>query len=354
MIAYLLKFGLFCALLLYYFGSKSHEKNYLWEIEGSPPSYLFGTMHVPYTLLWDAIPENTMRAFNNTQSLYLEFEFNEANTLAMRSCQKLPNNQTVSDILPHDIYLRLSSGMEYIHAKIEQWLTISQKNQGWTADKVFKMHFNGWETRQPIWTWIYLDRFSKTTIRSIEYPNLDTYLEDLGRQYGKFVAGIETVNEFCTLFSNIEESYVLHLLDRSLVRIENKFLEDEDDYIQQYRDGTLLGGLLIPDNGMSLKLPRIKRSYGSNSIKTGDLYGYRMAIEVNHYLHQQIVFRRNKIMSQRIMDLIRRDANTSFFFAFGTGHFIGDNSVVDMLQQKGVNITRVPWDKVIPVSKAEV
>ena len=143
MIAYLLKFGLFFTLLLYYFGSKSHEKNYLWEIEGSPPSYLFGTMHVPYNLLWDAIPENTMHAFNNTQSLYLEFEFNEENTLAMRSCQKLPNNQTVSDILPHDIYLRLSSGMEYIHAKIEQWLTISQKNQGWTADKIFKFYFDG-------------------------------------------------------------------------------------------------------------------------------------------------------------------------------------------------------------------
>ena len=157
MIAYFLKFGLFCTLLLAYFGSKSHTKNYLWEIEGNPPSYLFGTMHVPYTLLWDAIPENTMHAFNNTESLYLEIETNEENVLAMNSCQQLPNNQTVADILPHDLYLRLFSGMEFIHAKFEEWLTISQKNKGWTADRIFKFYFDGWETRQPIWTWINLD-----------------------------------------------------------------------------------------------------------------------------------------------------------------------------------------------------
>ena len=63
MLHYFLKFGLFFTLLLKYFGSKSQEKNYLWEIEGNPPSYLFGTMHVPYNLLWDALPENTMQAF---------------------------------------------------------------------------------------------------------------------------------------------------------------------------------------------------------------------------------------------------------------------------------------------------
>ena len=157
-----------------------------------------------------------------------------------------------------------------------------------------------------------------------------------------------------SIFDNIKESYVLHLLDRSLGRIENELLDDRDDYIQQYRDGTLLGSLFIPGNGISMKSPRIKRSGGSNSIKTGPIYDYMMAMEVNHYLDQEINIKRNLVMSQRIMDLIKSDTNTSFFFAFGAGHFIGDNSVVDMLQQKGVNITRVPRDRVIPQSKAQV
>ena len=104
----------------------------------------------------------------------------------------------------------------------------------------------------------------------------------------------------------------------------------------------------MPDKG------RIRPSNGSQSIKTGPINDYIMAMDVRHYLDQEIFFKRNLIMSQRIMDLIRSDANTSFFFAFGAGHFIGDNSVVDLLKQKGLNIIRVPWDGVIPVSKALV
>ena len=183
---------------------------------------------------------------------------------------------------------------------------------------------------------------------------MDSYLRYLGRTFGKFVGGIETVNDRCTLVKNIKESYVLHLIDRSLDLVEKRLMNDEYDFIQQYRDGTLLGSLFIPGNGISMKSPRIKRSGGSNSIKTGPIYDYMMAMEVNHYLDQEINIKRNLVMSQRIMDLIKSDTNTSFFFAFGAGHFIGDNSVVDMLQQKGANITRVPWDRVIPVSKAQV
>ena len=168
MIAYFLKkFGLLCALLLHFSGSTSHGNSYLWEIEGNPPSYLFGTMHVPYNLLLDAIPENTWQAFNKTQSLYLETNFDVENHLAMKSCQQLPNNQTVSDILPRDTYLTLLSSMEYVHAKFEELLTSSQKNQGLTADKLFKLYFDGWETRQPTWTFIHLVHFTKANIRSI-------------------------------------------------------------------------------------------------------------------------------------------------------------------------------------------
>ena len=327
MINYLLKkFGLFCALFLDCCGSKSHGNNYLWEIEGNPPSYLFGPFHVPYPLLWNAIPENMMQAFNNTQSLYLEIDNNEEIKSAMKSCQQLPNNQTVYDILPHDVYLRLLSHMKYVHAKFEELLTSSQKNKGWTGDHLFKMYFDGWETREPIWTSMHLASITKTIIRSIEYPVLDSYLEVLGRYYAKFVGGIETVNDRCAVFKNIKQSYVLHILDKIFELIENRKLESwVDNFLQQYRDGTLSRSMSIPG----------------------------MTMEVNHYIEQQFQFRRNLIMSQRIIDLIQSDPNNSFFFAFGNGHFIGDNSVIDMLRQKGVNITRVPRDRVIPQSKTQ-
>ena len=55
-------------------------------------------------------------------------------------------------------------------------------------------------------------------------------------------------------------------------------------------------------------------------------------------------------MTERIMDLIQRDNGSPFFFAIGAAHLVGNNSVVDMLQQKGVTTERVTArDRIIPV-----
>ena len=39
------------------------EASYLWRINTRPPSYLFGTIHVPVKMVWDAIPDNAKIAF---------------------------------------------------------------------------------------------------------------------------------------------------------------------------------------------------------------------------------------------------------------------------------------------------
>ena len=41
----------------------SGEASYLWRINTAPPSYLFGTIHVPIEMVWDAIPDNAKLAF---------------------------------------------------------------------------------------------------------------------------------------------------------------------------------------------------------------------------------------------------------------------------------------------------
>ena len=43
---------------------------YLWRIEGSPPSYLYGTIHIPFDLIWPAAPTNTKEAFEVIFSFY--------------------------------------------------------------------------------------------------------------------------------------------------------------------------------------------------------------------------------------------------------------------------------------------
>ena len=76
----------------------------------------------------------------------------------------------------------------------------------------------------------------------------------------------------------------------------------------------------------------------------------KMATDIDTYLRYHIIFKRNKIMTERIMELIENHRNNSFFFAFGVGHFIGENSVIDMLQEKGRSTVRVSRYKKIPKS----
>ena len=51
--------------------------SFLWQIEGAKgvPSYFFGTIHVPYTRVWDAIPNNTKAAFDAASQVNLILKF---------------------------------------------------------------------------------------------------------------------------------------------------------------------------------------------------------------------------------------------------------------------------------------
>ena len=39
------------------------DETFLWRIDTQPPSYFFGTIHVPYTRVWDAVSDNAKKAF---------------------------------------------------------------------------------------------------------------------------------------------------------------------------------------------------------------------------------------------------------------------------------------------------
>ncbi|TWW66601.1 Metalloprotease TIKI1 [Takifugu flavidus] len=42
---------------------QSDLNSFLWTIRREPPAYFYGTIHVPYTRVWDFIPENSKQNF---------------------------------------------------------------------------------------------------------------------------------------------------------------------------------------------------------------------------------------------------------------------------------------------------
>ncbi|CAF1221103.1 unnamed protein product [Rotaria sp. Silwood1] len=46
----------------------------LWRIETSPPSYIFGTIHIPYSLVWPYVPKEVRKAFMSSTHYYAEID----------------------------------------------------------------------------------------------------------------------------------------------------------------------------------------------------------------------------------------------------------------------------------------
>lgn len=60
-------------------------------VKRDPPSYFFGTIHVPYTRVWEHIPNNTKRAFRLSDNVFFELDLTDPYTVsALTTCQLLP------------------------------------------------------------------------------------------------------------------------------------------------------------------------------------------------------------------------------------------------------------------------
>ena len=86
-------------------GQPTRKKStYLWKINSTPPSYLFGTIHIPYTLVWDSVSEDVKTAFNSARQAYFELGDEDPDA----SCAMLPPGQNISEVsalIYHMIYM---------------------------------------------------------------------------------------------------------------------------------------------------------------------------------------------------------------------------------------------------------
>ena len=286
-----------------------------------------------------------MEAFNNSQQIYLELDMDEKTLTTLSICEKLPDGAKVVEVLPKQLYLKWKSYLEYLHTKIASWITPRQKSQGLTADIIFSWLFENWETRRPIWTLLKTQMVIETYITSIEYLQLDTYLAEIGRRFGKIVGGIEHVEDTCSILNNLNDSQVLFILNKAM-ELDHGVLthistEDLSDLISRYRSGIISPAYFSQKFGFFPQIANSKNKTNHGSILIHNEEERKLAADIHAYLRDHIIFERNKVMADRIIKLIQNNPDTSFFFAFGVGHFIGQNSVVDLIRERNIRIERL-------------
>ncbi|XP_067171767.1 metalloprotease TIKI1 isoform X1 [Apteryx mantelli] len=276
-------------------GKQSELNSFLWTIKRDPPSYFFGTIHVPYTRVWDFIPENSKKAFQQSHIVYFELDLTDPYTIsALTSCQLLPQGENLQDVLPRDIYRRLKRHLEYVKLMMPSWMTPDQRGKGLYADYLFNAIAGNWERKRPVWVMLMVNSLTEVDIKSRGVPVLDLYLAQEAERLRKQTGAVEKVEEQCHPLNGLNFSQV--------------------------------------PNFINATLPPHERV---------------TAQEIDSYFRQELIYKRNERMGRRVKDLLEEYPDKSFFFAFGAGHFMGNNTVIDVLRREGYEVEHTPAGQAI-------
>lgn len=184
-------------------------RSFLWTVKRDPPSYLFGTIHVPYTRVWGHIPDNVKEAFQQSENTFFELDLtNPFTMMSLANCQLLPHGENLSTILPQDIYTRLKDHLSYIREQMPTWVTDDQKDKGLYGEYLFDIIAGNWERKRPIWVMLLVNSLTESDIKSRESPVLDLYLAQEAVRLRKTTGAVEKVEEQCVPLNDLSFSQV--------------------------------------------------------------------------------------------------------------------------------------------------
>ena len=192
---------------------QSQLNSFLWTVKREPPSYFFGTIHVPYTRVWQYIPENTKEAFHRAEEVYFELDLTDPYTVsALANCQLIPQGEHLSNVIPRDMFRRLKRHLEYIKDVMPTWMTDDQRMRGLNADYLFNAITENWERKRPVWVMLMVNSLTEADIRTRDIPVLDLYFAREAERMGKGTGAVERVEEQCVPLNELNFSQVCNLV----------------------------------------------------------------------------------------------------------------------------------------------
>ena len=256
---------------------KDKKKTLLWEIrrEGAPgPSFLFGTMHV-----------QDQRAFTFLQQAYekigecglmaLEFDLGEAPTGMDPAMVRLPEGVSLTQLISPKKFQKIRKVFR----------------------KVAGLDLNNLQSFSPMM----VSNIINERILSQDMPvSLDEHLWKYAESLGKPIVGIESYREQLDILQQIPLEYQVQAL------------VEMGQHIGRHRR----------------QLLRMAEIY-----QEGDIFKlYRSARRSASGLRELLLYRRNRIMAGRIVELAEQHR---LFCAIGAGHLAGGKGVLRYLKREG-------------------
>ncbi|XP_037070666.1 metalloprotease TIKI1-like [Pollicipes pollicipes] len=330
-----------------YCDKQTRQSSFLWRINTSPPSYFFGTIHVPYDRVWSHIPDNVKRAFHLSDAVFFELDLTNSETVsALTKCQLLPRGSRLDQLLPSDIYRRLQKHLDYVRHMMPLWMTADQRGRGLYADYLFNAITGNWQQKRPVWVMLMVNTLTESDVRSRGVPVLDLYLALEAEKRNKRTGAVERVEEQCLPLNGLGMPQVVFALNQTLNQHENIRAGQgappytTEDLIKHYNCGDLDEVIFRRDSSQIppsvFQVPPLRATVPASSAADSIT-----ARTIDRYFRDELIYKRNRRMGERILELLWTHPHTSFFFAFGAGHFLGNFTVLEVLRQAGYKVTKV-------------
>lgn len=279
---------------LYSAAQQTSSKTLLWRITGKglqKPSYLYGTMHLKDRRLF-FFGDSVYKSIEASQGFAMELDPNEMMDSVFSKMGEADTTSLLRKLLDEKKFKSVSKKLE--------------KKFGMPADKISRKQLIN---ERENW---YYNVHKSDDMKSV----VDMYLYDIAHKQGKWVGGIEDVNDQMGIQDELGKE----------VNISEYVDDDNTDKRKDYLEKMVT---IYTDQDID-KLDELFS--GSQLQKTRDL----------------LLVHRNIKMSQR-MDSIAHIRNS--FFAVGAAHLPGETGLIKLLQSKGFTVTPVFSSKKIAPEK---
>ena len=265
------------------------EHGLLWEVSrpGSPPSHLFGTMHVADPRLL-TLPPAAARAFSAARTYVLEMFPDEAVAHRFSEAGRLDGGQRLSALLASESFEALAGRLA---------------SRGMARERVDQLK-----------PWAALLIATATDGASGESIDLALYVQ--ARFANKRIEELDSVDEQIAVFDDLPQATQLALLELALARHEALHAELEES-IRAYLRGDLTA------------LMALARRNGG---------GTPAGAAHQALLEKKIIHDRSVVMAYRAQPHLRRGGA---FVAVGALHLYGDKGMLALLREDGWQVRRI-------------
>lgn len=273
-------------------------KPMLWKIVGKGENYLFGTIHVSDPRVLEMHP-TARKIYENADVLF--FELSRKDLVQQQNYLVLPAGTKLSDKLSQEMIGRMNKQLK----DINKFLAVESLPP-------FK-----------IWAWMVILPSIEAQLRDPTAVFLDMKLMDDAHDAKKTVLGLENPANQLSGFDLLSDSDQIRLLTSTLESMEADDKEKKDSLAE-------LTELYV--TGDVNKIKEYLDSEMDDPSTPKDLVPK---------LKEVMFDKRNEVMANRIIQALEEGPDKKHFFAAGTAHFIGEKSVIEYLEKKGIKVERV-------------